>query len=54
MAKKFKVIKVDGETGRKSQVGCAVKTPNKAIDLRRRMRAQQQLGSSNSFTIERT
>lgn len=50
---KFKVIKTDGSTGAKTQVGAAVKTAAKAIDLKARMRAQQELGGSNSFSIDR-
>lgn len=53
MAKGFKVIKTDGETGNKSQCGGVVKTGAKAQDLRQRMRGQQERGSSNSFTVER-
>lgn len=52
MAKKFKVIKTDGGTGRQNQCGAAVKTESKAWKLMARMRAQQPPGGSNSFTIE--
>lgn len=48
----FKVIKTDGETGERTQCGGAVKTAAKAMNLKARMRAQQQLGSSNSFSVE--
>lgn len=49
----FKVIKTDGNTGAKTQAGGVVKTEAKAADLKARMRAQQERGSSNSFGIER-
>lgn len=47
----FKVIKTDGETGKQTQCGAAVKTASKALDLKARMRAQQRRGDSNSFSI---
>lgn len=52
---KFKVMKTDGDNprGGKTQCGAAVKTVAKANDLKARMQAQQQRGSSNGFTIER-
>jgi len=53
MSKRYAVIRTDGNTGQKTQVGGAVKTPDKAADLKARMRAQQPLGGSNSFSIER-
>lgn len=49
----FKVIKTDGETGKRTQCGGTVKTAAKAMNLKARMRAQQKLGDSNSFSIER-
>lgn len=49
----FKVTKTDGQTGAKTQCGGTVKTGAKANDLRQRMRAQQERGSSNSFSVER-
>lgn len=51
MSKGYKVIKTDGDTGRKHQVGGTCKTGAKAQDLVARMRAQQTRGDSNSFGI---
>ncbi|WP_436523155.1 hypothetical protein [Actinoplanes sp. HUAS TT8] len=49
-SKRYAVIKTDDNL-KTRQVGAASKTPAKAEALRQRMRGQQPLGGSASFTI---
>ncbi len=51
IAKRFLVIKTDGETEVRSQCGAPQKSLSRALDLKARMRAQQQMGSSNGFWV---
>ncbi len=51
-SKRWFVDRTDGSHNpRKTQCGGGSKTPDKAQALKARMRAQQELGSSNSFTV---
>lgn len=54
MTKQYVVKRTDGETGAKTQAGGPVKTVEKAYNLMARMRAQQPMGSSTSFSIDTT
>jgi hypothetical protein len=49
----FKVMKTDGETGEKTQVGAVRRTEDEAATLKALMRTDQEPGSSDSFSIER-
>lgn len=51
---KFQVTKIDGETGRITTCGAAVKTAAKANDLRNAMRMSARVtqpGNSNDYRI---
>ncbi len=41
----------NGISAKTNQCGGGSKTPEKALELKQRMRAQQERGSSNSFTV---
>ena len=50
-AKRFQIMKTDGETSLVTRVGGGSKTIAKAYALRQRMRATRALGSSDSFSL---
>jgi hypothetical protein len=50
-AKRYQIMKTDGETGLVTQVGGGSKTIAKAYALRQRMRASRPRGSSDTFSL---
>ncbi len=50
-AKRWFVDKTHDDSRTTTQVGGGSKTPDKATELRQRMRAQQPRGGSASFTV---